>query len=434
MTKRFYARATLHPTSAARSSRLGVLADPAFLRFWIGESISLVGSEVTALALPLTAVLILGATPEQMGALTAIHLVPFLLVGLPAGVWVDRFSRRRLLVGSDIVNALTIGIVPLAAIAHALSMPVLYLVYFLIGLVDVVAAVAWQAFVPSIVGRERLIEANARLEASSSIASIVGPSLGGTLVQLLTAPIALVVDAASFLISAVMVAAVRATEPVRPTDGVRASARSEIVEGLRLVLRTPALRALMSGGAIHNFFSRMVDALVVLYAVDVLRLGPAEIGLAFAAGGPGSLLAAAIVGWLGRRVGVGTTIWTMQVLTGISRLLIPLSALVAPGAALVILAFSNFLLGLARTAFNVTQVSLRVAITPDHLHGRMNATIRFLMWSVTPVGALVGGILAATGLGLTGTMVLAGVGVLAAVLPFLAPSLRTVRQIPTPTA
>jgi predicted MFS family arabinose efflux permease len=430
MSKRFYARVTLQPTSTDRSSRLGVLADPAFLRFWLGESISLVGSEVSTLALPLTAVLILDATPEQMGALTAIHLVPFLLVGLPAGVWVDRFSRRRLLVGSDLVNAVTIGLVPIAAIARVLSMPVLYLVYFLIGLVDVVAAVAWQAFVPSIVGRERLIEANARLEASSSVASIVGPGLGGALVQLLTAPIALVVDAASFLISAVMVWSVRVTEPVRPPDVQRASARSEIVEGLRLVLRTPALRALMSGGAIHNFFSRMVDALFVLYAVDVLRLGPAEIGLAFAAGGPGSLLAAATVGWLGRPLGVGTTIWTMQVLTGISRLLVPVAAIAAPGAALAILALSNFLLGFARTAFNVTQVSLRVAITPDHLHGRMNATIRFLMWSVTPVGALVGGILAATVLGLTGTMVLAGVGVLAAVVPFLAPSLRTVREIP----
>jgi hypothetical protein len=411
-----------------RSSRLGVLGESAFRRFWIGESISLLGTQVTALALPLTAVVLLDASPEQMGVLTAVGLVPFLLVGLPAGVWVDRFSRRRLLVAGDLIDAATIAAVPLAAAAHLLAMPVLYAVEFVVGLVDVVVTVAWQAFIPSLVGRPRLVEANARLEASSSLASIAGPGLGGILVQVLTAPIALVVDAASYLASGLLVGSIRVAEPALPAAADRPSARSQIGEGLRLVISSPPLRTLMTGGAIHNFFSRMIDALFVLYAVDVLRLSPAEIGLAFAAAGPGSLLAATAVARLGRTLGIGTTIWSMQVLTGMARLLIPLAAGI-PGSGLVALAASNFLLGFARTAFNVTQVSLRVGITADHLQGRMNATMRFVMWSVTPFGALAGGLLAGT-LGLTGTLWLAGFGVLAGFVPFLAPALRTVRELP----
>jgi predicted MFS family arabinose efflux permease len=412
-----------------RPTRFGVLAEPAFRRFWMGESISLLGTQVTALALPLTAVVLLDASPEQMGILTAVGLLPFLLVGLPAGVWVDRFSRRRLLVGGDLIDAATIAAVPIAAAIHLLAMPVLYAVEFVVGLVDVVVTVAWQAFIPTLVGRTRLVEANARLEASSSLVSIVGPGLGGILVQALSAPIALLVDAASYLASAMLVGSIRVAEPDQAAAADRPSARRQIGEGLRLVMTSPPLRTLVTGGSIHNFFSRMIDALFVLYAVDTLRLSPAEIGLTFAAAGPGSLLAATAVGRLGRGLGIGTTIWSMQVLTGVARLLIPLAA-VLPGGALLALAVSNFLLGFARTAFNVTQVSLRVGITPDRLQGRMNATMRFVMWSVTPFGALAGGLLAATALGLTGTLWLAGVGVLAAFVPFLAPPIRTVRELP----
>jgi hypothetical protein len=410
-------------------SRLGVLGDPRFRRFWIGESISLVGSEVTNLALPLTAVLVLRASPEEMGLLTAVHLVPFLLVGLPAGLLVDRMSRRRILVAGDLVDAAAVAVVPLAAVVGLLGMPILYFLNFMIGFVDVFGAVAWQAFVPSIVGRDRLIEANARLEVSSSAASIIGPGIAGALIQVLTAPVALVVDALSYLVSAVLVSTVRVTEPSRSHRADTTSIRGQLMDGLRAVLGSRPLRALTVGGAIHNFFSRMIDALFVLYAVDALRLSAAEIGLAFAAAGPGALLGAVAVGRVNRVLGVGPSIWVLQALTGVSRLLIPAAALVGGPGGLLVVAAGAFLLGLARTAFNVVQVSLRVAITPDHLLGRMNASIRFLMWSVTPVGALVGGLLAGSVIGLTGTMWLAGAGVLLGFVPFLAPSLRTIRSI-----
>ena len=415
---------------AGMSARLGVLRETAFRRFWIGQSVSFLGSQVTSLALPLTAVILLQASPDQMGILTAAGFVPFLIVGLLAGVWVDRMRRRTILVASDLVSAVAVVAIPVAAATGRLGMPLLYVVGFVLGFVAVISTVAYQAFMPSLVGRDRLVEASSRMEVANSVSSIVGPGLGGFLVQVLTAPIALVADALSFLFSAALVGSIQVDEPPPIPIAERASVRGQIAEGLRLVVATPVLRALASCGAIHNFFSRMIDALFVLYAVKELGLGPVELGLVFAAGGPGALLGAVAVGWLGRRVGVGPTIVWMQVLTGVSRLLIPL----AGGPAwlvLLVLGGSEFLLGFVRTAFNVTQVSLRLAMTADRLHGRVNATIRFLMWCVTPFGALAGGLIATTALGLRGTLLMAGIGVFVAFVPLLAQPLRTVRTIPT---
>jgi MFS family permease len=412
------------------TGRGDLLGEPVFRRFWIGQSVSFVGTQVTELALPLTAVIILGATPAQMGLLTAVGLVPFLIVGLLAGVWVDRWRRQSILVITDLVSAATVAAVPVAATLGLLSMSWLYGLAFVLGFVGVIAPVAYQSFIPTLVGRDRLVAANARMEASNSTAAIIGPGIGGLLVQLLTAPIALVVDAVSYLVSAAFIASLKVREPAPIAPADRESVRRQIVEGLRHVAGVPVLRALVTGGAIHNFFSRMIDALLVLYAVNELHLRPVEIGLVFAAGGPGALLGAIGVGWLGRRLGVGPTIVGMQVLTGVARLLIPLAggpAWLAIGT----LAASECLLGFVRTAFNISQVSLRVAITPDRMHGRVNATMRFVMWGVTPFGALAGGLLATTVLGLRGTLAIAAVGVLLAFLPFMSRGLRTVREIPS---
>lgn len=412
--------------------RLGLLRQPAYRAFWIGQSISFIGSHVTELALPLTAVIVLDAAPEQMGLLTAIGYVPFLLIGLLAGVWVDRMRRRPILVATDLVSAAAIAVIPAAALLGMLRMEILYAVAFVFGIVEVIAPVAYQSFIPSLVGRDRLVEGNAKLEASHSVASIVGPGLGGYLVQVLTAPIALLVDSVSYLVSAVMVASIRVVEPPPlPREG-QTTIRLQIAEGLRLVAATPILRSLVACGSIHNFFSRMIDALFILYAVDVVGLSPAEIGLVLAAGGPGALFGAFVVERWGRWMGVGRVIVVSQILTGISRLLVPIAGLIGGAAGpMVVLAASNFLLGFVRVTFNITQVSLRVAITEDRMHGRVNATMRFVMWGVTPFGAVAGGLLAASALGIEGTLWLAGFGVLVAFVPLLAPSLRSVRRIPS---
>ena len=365
-----------------------------------------------------------------MGLMTAIGFVPFLIVGLLAGVWVDRMRRRPILIATDLVSAVVVAIVPIASVAGFLRIELLYAVVFVLGFIEVIAPVAYQSFMPSLVGRDRLVEANARMEASNSVAGIVGPGLGGALVQVLTAPIALVVDSVSYIVSALFIGSIRVVEPPPIPDKDRASIRIQIAEGLRLVAATPILRSLVACGSIHNFFSRMIDALFVLYMVDGLGLEPAAIGIVFAAGGPGALLGAIAVERLGRRIGVGRTILITQVFTGVSRLLIPLAG--GPvWLAIPVLAASEFLLGFVRIAFNVTQVSLRLAITPYRMHGRVNATMRFVMWGVTPFGALAGGLLATTAIGLRGTLLVAGIGVLVAFVPLLARPLRTVRSIPT---
>jgi predicted MFS family arabinose efflux permease len=407
-----------------------VLSDPVFRRFWLAETISVFGSQVTELALPLTAVLLLHASSSEMGLLTAVGLAPYPIFGLLAGVWVDRFPRRLVLIATDVGGALAAALIPIAAVLHGLSLPIVFLVQFVLGFKEVVARPAVQSIVPGLVGRGHLVQANARLEASASVATTMGPGLGGVLVEVLTAPLALAIDAGSYVLSAALLSRTRSREPARPRsmDGER-NVRGELTEGLRLVTSSPLLRALVAGGAIHSLFSRMIDALVVLYMVDEVSLQPVQIGLVYAAVGPGALLGAILVKRVDRLLGVGGAVLWLQVVTGISRLLIPFAG--GPSlAAIAVLAGSNFTLGFARTAFNVTQVSLRVAMTPDHLHGRLNATFRFLIWSVTPVGALAGGLLASTDVGLRNTLLLAGLGVLFAAVPFLSRPLRSVRDVP----
>jgi MFS family permease len=401
----------------------------AFLSFWVGESISHLGAHVTDLALPLTAVLLLGATADQMGVLAAAGYLPFLVVGLLAGVWVDRFRRRPILIASDLVSAVAVASVPVAWLLDVLRIELLYIVSFVLGMVAVVWTVAYQSFLPSLVERDELVEANAKLEAGNSVGTVAGPGLGGVIVQFAGAPLALLADAASYLVSVVLVGSIRVAEPAPIPDAERRGTVEQIREGLRFVARTPLLASLAAGGATHNFFARMVDALFVLYATRELGLEPVALGLALAAAGPGAFVGALMASRVARRLGIGPTIVSAQVLTGLSSLVIALAsgtAVVAAG----MLVVSWFLIGMIRTIYNVNQVSLRVAITTDRMHGRVNATIRFIAWSVTPVGALVGGFLAANVIGLRATMLLAAIGVLTATVPFLLGPMRTTRETP----
>ncbi len=399
-----------------------------FRRFWIGQSISFLGSEVSLLALPLIAVVTLNADATQMGILTALSYLPFLLVGLQAGVWVDRLRRRQILIWSDVLTAGLLLTIPAAAVMGVLRIEQMYVLALLIGGIEVVSSVAHQSFLPTLVERRDLPPANARLEGSSSAATIIGPSVAGVLVQVFTAPIAILVDAASFVVSALFLRSVRATEPPPLPAAERVSMRVQVTEGLRHVVGHRLLRPLFTCGATHNFFRRMIQALFVLYVVNELGLDPVALGLVMAAGGPGALLGAAIAVPLARRIGVGPTIIWMQVLTGISCFAAPL----AGGPPLVTIGFlaaGSFLLGVARPVFNITQLSLRQAITPDRLQGRVNATMRFIMWGVTPFGALAGGLLGSA-IGLRPTLLLAAVGVLLAVAWVAASPLRSLVTAP----
>jgi len=400
-----------------------------FVKFWLGETISVFGSAVTSLALPLTAVVVLKATPAQMGVLSAAGYLPFLLVGLMAGVWVDRFRRRPILLVADIAKAILLGSIPIAAIFGWLAMGQVIIVSFLTGTVGVIDTVAYQAFMPSLLRREDLVEGNSKLEVSNSVANIAGPSMAGFLVQLVTAPIAIAVDAASFIISAVFLLFIRTPEPPPISHVHRRDPLSQISEGLRAVVRHPFIRSVMWCGTMHNFFARMIDALYVLYLTAELHLTPALLGIIMAVGGPGALLGALATSKVTKRFGVGPTVVSMQVLTGISRLLIPLAAGSLP-LIVTLLMLSEFLWGVARPIFNITQVSLRQAITPDRLQGRVNASIRFVMWGVTPFGAVLGGVLGET-IGLHATMLLAASGVMIATVWVLFSPVRQLREQPT---
>jgi len=402
---------------------------PDFRRFWVGETVSFLGSEVTSLALPLTAVLVLHATPAQMGLLTTSRTVPFLVFGLMAGVWVDRLRRRPILIASDLGRAVLLGSIPVAAALGVLGMPQLYGVAFLVGGIGVVSMVAYQSFIPTLVPRGELVRANSRLEASSSVASIVGPGIAGLLVQWLTAPIAILVDGLSFVASAGFLAAIRIPEAPPAEDRRAESNRQLIAEGLRLVRDNPVLRSIVSCGTFHNFFSRMMDALYVLYLVQVLGLSAGRIGAVAAMGGVGALLGSLVAAPAARRLGIGPACVWAQVLTGVARLCVPL-AQGPPLVTLGVLALGEFLLGAARPIFNVNQVSLRLTITPDHQHGRVNATMRFIMWSVTPFGAALGGVLASV-IGLRTTLFVAAVGVLLAFLAAWLSPLRHLDRVPS---
>lgn len=372
--------------------RRALSRDPEFLKFWAGQAIWWLVGPVSGLAIPLIAVVLLSAGPAEMGLLGAMRNLPFLVVGLLAGVIVDRVRRRPVLIATDLGQALLLGIVPAAAVIGVLRMELLYVVSFLTGSLGVIAIVAYQSFLPSLVGRDRLVAANSRLEGAASVAGIAGSAIGGFLIQAVTAPIALLASAAGPLVTAASLVWVRVAEPPPRDRHERGPIIGEIREGLVIVLGDARLRSILLCGATHNIFSNgMLVALYVLFATDRLGLTPVELGIVFAAGGPGSLLGAVFAGRLVQLGGLGPTIGSMQVLTGVARLAMPLAAL--SGLPVVLLALGEFTLGVARSIFNVNQLSLRQSITPDHQQGRMNASIRFLMWAVVPFGALLGGAL-----------------------------------------
>ncbi len=398
---------------------------PDFGRLWAAQTISVLGTQVTLLALPLVAITALGATPFQVGLLGAAEFVPFLLVGLPAGAWVDRLRRRPVMIAADAARAAALAAVPAAAALGALRLELLYAVALVTGTLTVFFDVAYSAYLPSIVTRERLLEGNSKLELSRSGATLAGPGLGGVLVQVLSAPVAILADAVSYAASALLLLAIRRPEDAPARDsGPRTGMLGQIVEGLRFVLAHPLLRPIALCTAITNLAFGAIQAVLLLHAVRSLHMTAGEIGLVLAVGNGGGLLGALASGHLGPRLGVGPTIIGSIATAGLSTVLFPLAT---PGTGVVLLAAGLFLGGLASMAYNVTQVSLRQAITPDRLQGRMSSSMRFVVWGIIPLGSLLGG-LAGNAIGSHDVLWLAVPVSLAAVVPPLLSPVRTLRR------
>lgn len=399
----------------------GLWRHPDFVKLWSGRTISEFGSRITREGLPLTAALLLGAGPAQMALLAAMGAAPVLLVGLLAGVWVDRLPRRPILIAADLGQAALLLSIPIAALLGQLRIEQLYVVTALTGVLKVFFDVADQSFLPALVSREHLVEGNSKLETSGSLAEIGGPVLAGVLVQTITAPIAILLDALSFLVSAATVVAIRTPEPPVAPPEPQANWWREISLGLRVVLSHPTLRALAGFSSLGSFFGGFYATLYVLYAIQVIGVTPAVLGILIAGGGVGALIGAVVSAPLARRFGLGPAMLLMAGLRAAVAFLTPLAAS-TPLALAIGLMFAGQIIGdFAAVAFSIHAVSLRQTITPDHLLGRMNASMHFLAGGVHPFGILLGGALA-TIFGIQATLLIAAGGsVLAAAWVVLSP-------------
>jgi MFS family permease len=402
-----------------------------FLKLWSAETISQFGTQVSQLALPLVAILVLDATAFEVALLGTIEFLPFILFSLPAGVWVDRLRRRPILIAGDFGRAALLASIPVAYAADVLTIWQLYAVGFSVGVCTVLFDVAYQSYLPSLVERDQIIDGNSKLEISRSASQVGGPGLSGGLVELFTAPYAVLVDAISFLGSGLFLLRIRREEPpvAAPADGSKPSLWSELKVGLRFVLGNPNLRAQAGCTATSNFFSNVSFAVILVFLVRELELSAGVIGVVLSVGSVGSLIAAFSAMRLSGRFGIGPTTIAVGLVWG------PATGLVAlapkGNGAIPFLLAAQFLLGFAIVVYNIIQVSYRQAICPPRLQGRMNSVMRFIVWGTIPIGALLGGVLG-TWVGLRETIVIGAVGGGLAFLWILLSPQRHLREMPEP--
>ncbi len=363
-----------------------------------------------------------------MGLLSAVGSAPILLVGLFAGLWVDRLRRKRLMIWSDIGRALLLASIPLAAAFDLLHIGQLYLVIALVGVLTVLFDVAYQAYLPSLVSRSHILEGNSKLALSGSFAELAGPGLAGFLVQALTAPVAILLDSISFLVSVLSLASIRKTEPLPQPVQVRGHWLVEIREGLHVVWSSPVLRSLAASAGTRSFFGNFIGVLYGLYAIRELGLGPALLGVTIAMGGAGDIVGSLLSTRIARSVGLGRTLIGSLFLASLATLLIPLAGgTVFSAAALLMVAQ---LLGDGfHTIFRINELSLRQAITPDRLLGRAAASFQLVVEGIGPVGALIGGLLGET-LGVRTTLYIAAFGIFLSVLWIVLSPVRSIRLHP----
>jgi len=399
-----------------------------FAKLWTALSISLVGSEITMLALPLIAARTLGSTAFEMGVLAGVGQAPFLLFSLPAGAWVDRLPRRPMLIATDVGSALLLLSIPIATIFGGPTYLQLCVVAFGIGTFALLYDLGHYAYVPALVGRGQLTKFNSRLQISHSAAAAGGPGVAGLLIQLLSAPIAVLADAVSFLFSALLLRAIRKQEPPVDVQDQAVGMLSAVRDGLRMLLGHRLLRPIVAISVPNGFFESGLLALYILYATRNLHLSPVLIGVIFAAGGFGAIPGAILADRSGARFGVGRTIIGGYALAGLAALLVPLA--VGPTAAIVaILMLGKWFGGITDAAANIHQWTLRQVVTPDRLAGRVTAGHRFLVYGACALGAVASGGLGSV-VGVRAALFVFAVGMLVSPLIALPSPLRDLRDQP----
>jgi MFS family permease len=410
----------------ARRPQGGLWRNGDYLRLWGAQGISAFGSQITLLALPLAAILTLHASAFEVAGLTAVESAPFLLVGIPAGVWVDRLPRRPMLVLTDIGRAASLVSVPVAYALGALTLPQLYAVALANGVLTVFFTLAYQAYAPSLVAREQLVDANARFEATETVARLAGPATAGGLVALLSAPVAVLADAASFVGSASLIFSIRTPESMTRNAEKRSAFWSEMREGGQFALRDEYVRWVLAITAVLNVGFNAAWAILLVYGVRSLDISAGILGLLLSCGEVGGVLAAFVVSRLTLRAGPGPVIIGSCALFGPSLLFIAAAPKAMPVPFLVV---GWAIVSFASVVFNATTVGLRQARVPQRLQGRVVGFNLTIVWGVSPFGSLLGGALAAS-VGLRTAMGVGAIVASAAIIPALLSPLRRLRQMP----
>jgi MFS family permease len=408
-----------------------LLRERDFRSFWVAETVSLLGDQVALIALPLVAVLVLDAGPGQMGVLGAAALLPHLLFSLPAGVWLDRVaSRRRVMILADLGRALLALTIPLAYALDGLTVGQLYAVAFAAGCLAVVFDLSYPTLFVALAPRERYVEGNSLIHGSRSFSFVAGPSLGGGLVQLFSAPFALLADACSFLVSAIFLGRVKAQEA--PVEEGEPGLRARMGVGLRFIAGNPIFRPSLTAVATLNFFNYAFQALFVLYATRTLGIRPGALGLLLGAAAVGGLVGAVVAGRVGRALGVGRAFALGCVLFPGPLLLVPLAQGPRP-VVLGMLFTAEFFSGLGVMILDINVGSIMFALTPDRLRSRATGAFNVVNWGIRPIGALVGGGLGAW-IGVRPTLWLAAIGALAGTLWLLPSPVLGLRTLPEEAA
>jgi MFS family permease len=401
---------------------------PDFMKLWTGQSISEFGSQISQLAIPLLALLQLHATTFEFAVLGVLGFMPFILFALPAGVWVDRLRRRQILIVGDAARAVLLLLIPILWAAGVLRIWHLLVITFVIGIFTVFFDVAYQSYLPALIERDDLVDGNSKIQLTVSVAQVGGPSASGLLIGAVTAPYAILFDAFSFVVSSAFMVSMRHRENVtaRPQEG-HPKMWPQVKEGLQWVVGHRWLRAIAACTGTSNFFGSMFFAVLLVYVVRVLHFSAAEIGVMFAVGSCGSIVGALAANRIQKRLGVGPAIILGSMCfcsTGLVYVLAPKSA------ALPIFMLGQAIGGFGGVSYNITQVSLRQAITPERLQGRMNAAMRWIVWGTIPLGGLLGGAVGQW-VGLRPAMWIGAIGSLTAFLPVALSSVRAIREMPS---
>ncbi len=409
----------------------GLWKNPDFMKVWLSRTISNMGNEITGIALPVIAIQVLSATPGQISLLSALNGMAVLLFGPVAGVWVDRVRRRPLMIATDLGRALLVSSIPLVALLGFLNIEYVYIVAALAAILAVFFHAADVAFFPGLVDAHELVEGNSKLGISDALAEIAGPGMAGALIQLFSAPLSMLVDGFSFLISAFYLARIRKPEPEPIAAKDRGNAWHESVEGLRFVLKNPLLRVLAGSAAMFNFFGMFIGTLYAFYVIRTLSVAPFLYGLLLAAGGLSALVGAWFAESVVRRFGLGLTIVGGLFAYGLVGLVIPFAH--GPVALVVALLFISQLVGdVAVSIHLIAELSLRQMLIPHHLLGRANVGILFVTQGIAPISALLAGIIAER-FGVRFTLFIGVMGVIMAGLWLLLSPVRHIRESDIPT-